>query len=82
MNDGAIESYALVTTEAGPDVSPYHNRQPIMLERNEYSSWMNDAALPQNAVKPTKAGLIKKRPSQGRCFLEMPDQGGTTCQRS
>jgi putative SOS response-associated peptidase YedK len=58
-SDGILESYALITTEAGPDTKPYHTRQPVILERNEYTEWMLDAVLPRSAVKPQEGGLLK-----------------------
>ena len=58
-SDGVIESYALITTEAGPDVAPYHNRQPVILERPDYAGWMKDARMPEGAVKPLDVGLLK-----------------------
>jgi putative SOS response-associated peptidase YedK len=57
--DGDIESYALVTTAAGPDVAPYHNRQPVILERSAYAGWMDHAALPESSVMPSQAGVLK-----------------------
>ncbi len=56
--DGAIESFSFLTTEAGPDVAPYHNRQPIILERNQYAGWL-DLTLPlSDIIKPQKGILI------------------------
>lgn len=52
-SDGEIESYALVTTEAGPDVAPYDSRQPIILEPGDYAGWMAGGALPDAVVKPS-----------------------------
>jgi putative SOS response-associated peptidase YedK len=51
-SDGVIESYALITTEAGPDVAPYHNRQPVILERADYAGWMSEGVLQESAVRP------------------------------
>jgi putative SOS response-associated peptidase YedK len=35
--DSPIESCALVTTSAGPDVAPYQDRQPVILEQDDDS---------------------------------------------
>jgi len=40
--DGEIESFALLTAEAGPDISSYHKRQPVVLDRDMYSTWLNN----------------------------------------
>ncbi len=61
--DGDIESYALVTTEAGPDVVAYHNRQPIILERSDYRAWLNTGELRAAIVKPPEAGILKVEPA-------------------
>jgi putative SOS response-associated peptidase YedK len=39
--DGRIESFAILTTAAGPDCSPYHDRQPVILEREQWVAWLN-----------------------------------------
>jgi putative SOS response-associated peptidase YedK len=58
-SEGTVESYALLTTAAGPDVAPYHNRQPVILERSAYRAWMGTGALPASAIKPLQTGLLK-----------------------
>jgi putative SOS response-associated peptidase YedK len=43
------EAFTLLTTEPGPDVAPIHNRQVVVLERSDWSAWLeqmgNEAAL-------------------------------------
>ena len=58
-SEGTIESYALLTTAAGPDVVPYHHRQPVILERNEYRAWLDTGALAASAIQPAQTGLLK-----------------------
>jgi putative SOS response-associated peptidase YedK len=35
------ESFTLLTTEPGPDVAPIHNRQVVVLERNDWQEWLD-----------------------------------------
>ena len=56
--DGEIESYALITTAAGPDVAQYHNRQPVILERPEYASWLSAGVLRDTALHEQTPGLL------------------------
>lgn len=39
--DGEVESFALVTMPAGPDVQPYHDRQPVILQPRQYKEWLD-----------------------------------------
>jgi len=43
------EAFTLLTTEPGPDVAPIHDRQMVVLERADWSGWLeqtgNEAAL-------------------------------------
>jgi putative SOS response-associated peptidase YedK len=57
-SDGVIESFALITTAAGPDVAAYHNRQPVILERPEYTSWLSAGVLRDAALYEQPTGLL------------------------
>ena len=39
--DGIVESYSLVTILAGPDVKPYHDRQPVIISQKNYGVWLS-----------------------------------------
>jgi putative SOS response-associated peptidase YedK len=53
------EAFTLLTTEPGPDVAPIHDRQMVILERSDWSAWLelidNEAellrALPVGSLK-------------------------------
>ena len=34
------EAFALLTTAPGPDVAPIHDRQMVVLNRSEWSAWL------------------------------------------
>jgi putative SOS response-associated peptidase YedK len=39
-DDGA-ECFTLLTTEPGPDMAPYHNRQVVVVPRAAWAGWLN-----------------------------------------
>jgi putative SOS response-associated peptidase YedK len=56
--DGVLESFTIVTTAAGPDCAPYHNRQPVILEAEKWATWLDLAADPAPLLQADRAGLI------------------------
>jgi putative SOS response-associated peptidase YedK len=46
------ESFTLLTSAPGPDQAPYHNRQPVILERSQWAEWLDLA----NDMAPTFQG--------------------------
>jgi putative SOS response-associated peptidase YedK len=41
MPDGAGEAFRLLTTEPGPDVTPIHDRQMVVLDRPDWLAWLD-----------------------------------------
>lgn len=39
--DGPVDSFTLLTSAPGPDQAPYHNRQPVILERGQWAGWLD-----------------------------------------
>ncbi len=35
------ERFTLLTTEPGPDIAPYHNRQIVILPRSQWAAWLS-----------------------------------------
>jgi len=55
--DGS-ERFTLLTTEPGPDMAPYHNRQVVLLPREAWADWLSGA--PESGLlRPTPAGRLK-----------------------
>lgn len=46
------ESFTLLTSAPGPDQAPYHNRQPVILERSQWAAWLD----PANHLAPSFLG--------------------------
>lgn len=53
--DGPVESFTIITCAAGPDMAPYHDRQPVILEPVQWSRWLDLGADP---VPLLKAGVL------------------------
>jgi putative SOS response-associated peptidase YedK len=55
--DGA-ERFTLLTTEPGPDMAPYHNRQAALVPREAWAGWL--AGAPEAEIlRPGPAGTLK-----------------------
>ncbi len=53
------EAFTMLTTDPGPDVAPYHNRQVAVLDRSDWARWL-DAAVPAATIlKPLPAGTLE-----------------------
>ena len=51
----AAEAFTLLTVDAGPDVQPYHTRQPVVLERSDWAGWLDGA---EGLLHPSPAGSL------------------------
>ncbi len=57
--DGAaVEAFALLTADAGPDVRPIHGRQPVILERADWGSWLQGTGTAEALLRPSPAGSL------------------------
>ena len=56
--DGPVDSFTLLTSAPGPDQAPYHNRQPVILERADWDDWLNPANDMAPSFKGSPAGTI------------------------
>jgi putative SOS response-associated peptidase YedK len=54
----AGERFTLLTTEPGPDMAPYHNRQVVLLPRERWADWLSGAPE-ADLLKPAPAGTLK-----------------------
>ena len=54
---GQPDAFALLTTEPGPDVAPYHARQVVVLEPEAWSAWL-DGPEPKAVLQPSSAGAL------------------------
>ena len=53
------ESFMLLTTDPGPDVAPIHNRQVVVLERNDWQAWLDLTRPESELLRPLPQGSLK-----------------------
>ncbi|TMJ14032.1 MAG: SOS response-associated peptidase [Alphaproteobacteria bacterium] len=52
------EAFTMLTTEPGPDVAPYHNRQIAVLTREQWRDWLDPAISARELLRPCRAGML------------------------
>lgn len=58
---GVVESFTMLTTLPGPDLEPYHHREPVALERSEWAAWLDPTVDPASLLRPGEAGSMTVR---------------------
>lgn len=53
------EAFTMLTTEPGPDIAPYHDRQVVVLDRGDWAAWLDPAANATSLLKPAPAGTLQ-----------------------
>jgi putative SOS response-associated peptidase YedK len=48
----------MLTTEPGPDIAPYHDRQIAILEREVWADWLDPTISAKLLVKPFPPGAL------------------------
>jgi putative SOS response-associated peptidase YedK len=65
-----IDTVAIVTTEASADVAPIHHRMPLILDKDDYLTWIEaDRVSVDEAkalIKPAPNGTLLPRPVSNR----------------
>ena len=65
--DGTL-SFTMLTTEPGPDIEPYHNRQVCVLQPKDWAAWLFLTKPEAELLKPLPAGSLEVetvRPESG-----------------
>jgi putative SOS response-associated peptidase YedK len=57
MADGGA-AFTLLTTEPGPDVAPIHDRQMVVLDRSNWSEWLEKIDNEADLLRPLPAGSL------------------------
>jgi putative SOS response-associated peptidase YedK len=52
-------SFTMLTTEPGPDIEPYHNRQVVVLWPQDWSSWIYLSKSEAELLRPLPAGSLQ-----------------------
>jgi len=53
------EAFTMLTTEPGPDVAPYHNRQIVVLGRKDWAKWLDPAVPARDVLRQLPAGSLE-----------------------
>jgi putative SOS response-associated peptidase YedK len=58
-NDNGPPDFTMLTTEPGPDVAPYHNRQIVVLGQDDWAAWLYLTKPEAELLKPAPAGFLR-----------------------
>ena len=48
----------MLTTDPGPDVAPYHNRQVVVLQPENWTAWINLTKPEAELLRPLPTGSL------------------------
>lgn len=57
-NEGAVNAFTLLTCAPGPDIEPIHDRQPVVLNRDQWAAWLDPTTPAQPLIKPSPPGSL------------------------
>jgi putative SOS response-associated peptidase YedK len=52
------EAFTMLTMEPGPDIAPYHGRQIVILERDNWADWLDPSVSAKSLIRPLPAGTL------------------------
>jgi putative SOS response-associated peptidase YedK len=52
------EAFTLLTTDPSPDVAPIHDRQMVILERKNWSEWLEHTGNEADLLRALPAGSL------------------------
>ncbi len=52
------EAFTMLTMPPGPDISPYHDRQIVILDRSAWADWLNPSISAKTLIKPLALGTL------------------------
>ena len=58
MPNGAGDVFTLLTTPPGPNVAPIHDRQMVVLEREDWDAWLSLSKPEPALLHPLPAGAL------------------------
>ena len=53
------QAFTMLTTEPGPDVAPYHNRQVAVLPSSAWASWLDGSVAAGDLLRPAPSGTLR-----------------------
>src|SRR5437763_7899031 len=67
---GRGEAFTMLTTEPGPDVSPFHSRQVALLAPEQWKPWLTYAQPAKHLLGPLPAGTLEVWPHRPSDHLQ------------
>lgn len=66
VSGAEVEAFTLLTVPPGPDVAPYHDRQPVILQPSQWAAWLDPRVASQELLRPLPAGslLVEESPRE------------------
>jgi putative SOS response-associated peptidase YedK len=55
----AGEAFTMLTTEPGPDVSPYHHRQVAVIAEGHWRAWLDGSGSARELLGPCPGGMLE-----------------------
>ena len=59
--DERVDSFAILTAEAGPDIAHLHHRSPVFVERADFNRWLDPDTDPADFFTVEPQGALKAR---------------------
>ena len=56
-----LDSFAILTHEAGPDIAHLHHRSPVFVEREDFTRWLDPQTDPAGFFGPDPKGRLTAR---------------------
>lgn len=57
--DAVVLLKRMLTTDPGPDIAPYHNRQVVVLQPSDWAAWINLTKPEAELLRPLPAGALQ-----------------------
>jgi putative SOS response-associated peptidase YedK len=67
--DGPVDSFTILTTAAGPDMAPYHDRQPVIVPRERRMTWLDLTRDATSLFAAGPAGALNVEPAPAKGAL-------------
>lgn len=52
------EAFTMLTMAPGPDIAPYHDRQIVILQREDWANWLDMSVPAQELIRPLPSGAL------------------------
>lgn len=56
--EGGEPAFTMLTCEPGPDVAPIHNRQVVVLDREQWGPWLDHKCPEKEVLRPSPSNTL------------------------